>query len=141
MSSNATHLQVPHLPCTCRHQHDDLGKTVPHCSRIRGLAQISVIRFPLALVLLFSPNILQPVIEVADLGRDVGDVMPVLLHVGLGGADDDVQVHSDVRMAEPGGVIGAEADGVVACVVRGKCEAAFQRSDGLDDDMGRRFLL
>lgn len=67
--------------------------------------------------------------------------MPVLLHVGLGRANNDVEVHSDMCMAEPGGVVGAEADGVITRVVRGKGKATFQRSDSLDNDMRRRFLL
>lgn len=57
----------------------------------------------------------------------------VELDVGARGADDDVEVEADVRGGEPGGVVRAEADGVVACVVGGEGEPAFGGPFGFDD--------
>jgi hypothetical protein len=48
-----------------------------------------------------------------------------MLKVGLGGTYYDVEVETDVGVGEPGGVIRGEADGMIACFVGGKCEAAF----------------
>ena len=66
---------------------------------------------------------------------------PVLFEIGLGGPDDDVEVHADVCVREPGGVVGAEADGVVARFVRGESEATVQRACGLDYDLARGLFL
>ena len=60
---------------------------------------------------------------------------PVVLYVWLGGADDDVEVETDVGVTEPGGVVCGETDGVVACFVGGEGEAAVEGPDGADDDV------
>ena len=65
----------------------------------------------------------------------------VLLDVGFGGANDDVEVHADVGVAEPRGVVGRETDGVVACFVGCESESAVQRSDCLYDNVSRGFFL
>lgn len=49
----------------------------------------------------------------------------VVVKVGFCGAYDDVEVETDVGAGKPGGVVGGEADGVVACFVGGECEATF----------------
>jgi hypothetical protein len=74
---------MSHLPRAGRHQHDNLRKTVPDRLRIRRLTQISVIRLPLTLVLLLSPDILKLVVEIANFRGHVRDVAPVLLDVCL----------------------------------------------------------
>ena len=47
----------------------------------------------------------------------------IVFEVGFSSTDDDVEVETDVSVGEPGGVVGGETEGVVACFVRSKCEA------------------
>lgn len=59
-------------------------------------------------------------------------------------ADDDIEVQSDVRTAEPGPTFGVrcgEADCVVSRLVRGEGEAAVWRPAGLDDVVARLEFL
>jgi hypothetical protein len=126
---------MPELPCTCAEQDSDLSYAVPHGPGIGGLAQVPVVLFPLTLVLLFAADILELGVEVADLSCEFGDVGPVVLDVGFCGADDDVEVEADVGVTEPGGVVGGEADGVVACLVGGEGESAVEGPDGADNDV------
>jgi hypothetical protein len=113
------------LPYTSPHQHHNLRHTIPDSSRISTLAQIPKIGLSFPLILLFSPDILKLQIKIPDLGSKLRYVSAVMLKVGLSGAYYDVEVETDVGVGKPGGVIRGEADGVIACFVRGECEAAF----------------
>lgn len=114
---------MPQLPHTSRNQHPDLYQTIPKRPRIRVLTQIPKISFSFPLILLFSPNILQFQIQVPDLSRQFGNMSSIVFEVGFSSTDDDVEVETDVSVGEPRGVVGGEAEGVVACFVRSKCEA------------------
>lgn len=108
---------MPQLPRTRPYQHTNLRHAVPHSPRVRLLARIPIVCLPFTLVLLLPSDILQLRIQVPDFGGEVGHVRAVELDVGAGGANNDVEIEADVRRGEPGGIVGAEADGVVACVV------------------------
>lgn len=69
-----THPEMSQLPSTCKNQDNDLCDTVPDSSRVCQLAEIPKIRFPLSLVLLFPPDILQLLIQITELGREFGNV-------------------------------------------------------------------
>ena len=58
-----------------------------------------------------------------------------MVRVSLGCTDSDVKVQADVsRSTEPRrGVVGRQADGVVACLVRGEGEAALGWSARVDN--------
>ena len=56
----------------------------------------------------------------------------VVLCVWFCGAHNDVEVESDVGVDEPGGMIGGEADRVVACFVGREGEFALEGPSGLD---------
>ena len=96
------------LPYTRHKQHHDLRNTIPHRPRIRRLTQVPIIRLAFSLILLFHANILQLLVQIANLARQLARVRPVLLDVGFRGADDDVEVETDVGVGlEPaGGVVG-----------------------------------
>lgn len=107
-----------------RHNNDqDLRDTIPHRPRVRRLTQVPVICLSLSLILLLPPDVFELLVEVAHFRGHFGDVGAVLLDVCLGGADDDVEVHAYVGVGEPRGVVGGEADGVVASDVGGECKA------------------
>lgn len=91
-----THPQVPQLPRTSRNQHHNLSHAIPHRSRVRNLAQIPEIRFPLPLILLLPPDILKFDVQLSNLGRDIRDVRTVVVEVRAGFTDRDVEVHSDM---------------------------------------------
>jgi hypothetical protein len=125
------HLEVPQLPRASPNQHHDLSDAIPHRSRIRQLAQIPKIRFPLPLILLLPPDILKLHVQLPDLGGDFRDVRAVVVEVRTGFADCDVKVHSNVRgRREPGraDVRGGKADRVVSGIVRGECEPTGGRT-------------
>ncbi|KAG6851555.1 hypothetical protein H0H87_000538, partial [Tephrocybe sp. NHM501043] len=119
------------LPPTRSHEDDNLCNTIPDGSCISRLAQVPIISLPLPLILLL-PDLLELDVEVPDLARKATNVRPVVLDVGLSGADDDVEVEADVGVGEPGGVVGGEADGVVTGVVG---EAPLSRAGGFDKDV------
>lgn len=99
------HLEMSQLPCTCQNQNQNLRNTVPDSARIGRLAQVSVIRLALPLVLLLAADVLQFVVEIADLGSETRNMRPVVLDVRLGGSDDDIQIKADVGVAKPRRVI------------------------------------
>jgi len=68
-------------------------------------------------------------------------VPAVVVEVVFGGADDDVEVETDMGTGEPGGIVCGEADGVIACFVRGKCEAAFRGAFCFCDYVARLYFF
>lgn len=136
-----TYLQMSQLPGTCCNQDDDLSDAVPDSPRVRSLAEVSVVSFPLALVLLFSSDIFQFVIEVADPSGETRDMGAVVFDVIFRGANDDIEVQANVGVTEPRGMIRGETDGVVAGVVGCKGEFSFLRTSSFDQDVsGLGFL-
>ena len=129
------------LPGTCCNQDNDLSDTVPDSPRVRSFTEVSVVGFPLALVLLFSSDIFQFVIEVADSGSDARDMGAVLFDVAFRGADDDIEVQANVGVTEPRGMIRGEADGVVAGIVRCKGEFSFLGTGSFNQDVSRLGFL
>lgn len=115
-----TYLKMSQLPRTRSNDYRNLSKAVPDSTRVRGLAEIPVVRLALSLVLLLAPYILELLVEVTEFGRELGDVRPVLLAVVLCVADDEVEVQPDVRV--DGGC--GETDGVVPSLLRRKRELA-----------------
>jgi hypothetical protein len=93
---------MPQLPCACCNEHHYLRDTIPHGSSICSLAQISVIRFPLPLILLFASDVLQLLIKVANLRSQTRDVFPVVLDISLCRANRNVKIQTDVVVTEPG---------------------------------------
>ena len=90
------------LPCTGQDERDDLCYAVPHSARIRSLRKVAEICLALALILLLATNILNFDVQVTDLARERRDVPAVMIRVGLGCADGDVEVESYVsRWTEP----------------------------------------
>lgn len=91
------------LPGAGHNQHHDLSHAIPHRPRIRDLAQVPEIRFPLPLILLLPPDILQLDVQLSNLGSHVRDVRTIVVGVRAGLADGDVEVHSDMGgRGEPG---------------------------------------
>ena len=125
------------LPCARQEKHDDLCDAVPHSARIRSLGQVAEIRLALALILLLATNVLNFDVQVADLARERRDVPAIMLHIGLGRTDSDIEVQADVsRGTEPRrGIVRRQADGVVACLVRGEGEAALSGTTRVDNRM------
>ena len=133
---------MPHLPHTRYDQHHDLCDAVPHRLRIRRLAEVPEVRLALALVLLLAADVLELLIEVAQLRGELRDVRAVVLPVGLRAADDDVEVQPDVRGAAPRRARRArEADRVVPRLVRGEREPAVVRAPRAHDVVARGELL
>ena len=91
------------LPRAGGNYHNYLRNTVPHRARIRDFAEIPEVRLALALVLLLPADVLQLLVQVAQLLRQLGDMRTVVLAVRLGVADDDVKVEADVCVRPPGG--------------------------------------
>jgi len=129
------------LPGACCNQDDDLGDAVPDSLRVRSLAEVSVVSFPLALVLLFSSDIFYFLIEVTNLGSEARDMGAVVLDVTFGGADDDIEIQPNVGVTEPRGMIRGETDGVVAGVVGCKGEFSFLGTGSSDQDVSRLGFL
>lgn len=134
---------MPQLPSTRRNEHNYLSTSIKYRPPINCFAQIPILRLPLALILLFSSDRREPIVQIPNPARDFADVGAVVLDVAFGAADDNVEVELDVPGGgEPaGGVVGREADGVVACFMGGECEAAVVWPAGSDDRLvGRHFL-
>lgn len=83
---------MPQLPCTRRNQDQNLANTVPYCPTIGQLAQIPEIGFTLSLVLLFSPYILEFLVQVTKLGGEFAHVRAIVFTVRFGGANNNVEV-------------------------------------------------
>jgi hypothetical protein len=132
---------MPQLPRTRCYEYDNLGKTIPYRPGIGGLAQIPEVLLALSLVLLFSPDVLKLLIEVANLIGQFRYMRSVGFYVSLCRADNDVEVETDMCVTKPRSVIRRETDGVVACFDRCECEFSFQRAYGLYDNMARGFFL
>ena len=64
---------MPHLPHTGRDEHADLRDGVPHRAGVRHLAEVAEGRLALALVLLLAADVLELLVEVAELLRELGD--------------------------------------------------------------------
>lgn len=128
---------MPQLPHTSNHQHDDLRQTVPHRPGVGRLAEVAEVGLALALVLLLAADVLELLVEVAQLRRELRDVRPVVLAVGLRAPDDDVEVQPDVRGGAPRRPRRArQADRVVPRFVRGEREAAVVWSARAHDVVG-----
>jgi len=104
-----------------------LSKTIPNRALV-SLAQIPEILLALSLVLLFSPGVLELLIEVANLIGQFRYMRSVGFYVSLCRADNDVEVETRICVTKPRSVIRRETDGVVACFDRCECEFAFQRA-------------
>ena len=61
-----THLEMPQLPHARRNQDANLRDCVPHCTRVRSFAQITEGRLALALVLLFTADVFELLVQVAE---------------------------------------------------------------------------
>ena len=83
---------MPHLPHTCCNQHTNLGDRVPHRARVRRLAKVTECCLPLALVLLLSPDVFELHVKVPELLGELRDVRAIVLLVGLGATDNNVEV-------------------------------------------------
>lgn len=125
---------MPQLPSASADEGDELSNTPPHGPRVGRLAQAPKLGLPLPLEHLFPPDIRQPRVKILDLARQILDMLPLALLVHLGFPDGDIEVHAHLRGGEPpAGVVGAEADGVVPCFVRGEGEFALGESTRVDD--------
>ena len=78
------------------------------------LAQIPVVPFPLALILLLPPDILNLDVQIANLVGQLRDMRSVLLNIRPCRAHHDVNGNAQMGMTEPGGIVGRKADGMVA---------------------------
>lgn len=83
---------MPQLPRACHDQHNHLRDDIPHRTGIRALTEVPKVRLALTLVLLLPPDILELLVEVAELRRELRDVRPVVFAIGFGVPDDDVEV-------------------------------------------------
>ena len=114
-------------------QHDELRDAPPHSSRVCPLAQGPKVRLALALELLLAPDVGEPAVEVLDLASEVLDVLALAFLVHFGFSYGDVEVHAHLRGREPAaGVIGLEAHGVVARLVRRECKLALRQTSSVD---------
>lgn len=132
---------MSHLPGTCENQNNDLRNAVPHSPGISRLAQISEIGLSFTLVLLFSSDLLEFCIKVADLCSYFGHVGAIVVEVWASFTHYNVEIEADVgRRREPCrlGEVGREADVVVARVVRRESEAAIRRPASVHQGI-RRF--
>ena len=81
-------------------------------------------------------------IQLSNLVGHFRDVVSVVFHVGLGGANVDVEIHSDMGVGEPaGGVVGRKTNGMVTCFMRGKCKSPFCRSSRSCNAVSRLYFL
>lgn len=136
------HLEVSHLPNAGYHEDDNLCYAVPDRLGVRILAEVPKIRLSLALVLLFSSDVLELLIQVTQFRGELGHVRAVLVSVRLGASDDDIKVQTDVCGRTPRRVgDGGEADGVVAGFVRREREAAVVRPAGAHNIVARCHFL
>lgn len=134
--------QVPELPRARRAEHRHLNHTPPHGARVDPLAQDSKLGLALALKLLLSPDVGEAVVQVADFGGEVLDVLALVLLVDFGFADGDVEVHPHLRSREPPArVVGLEADRVVAGLVRRERKLAFGQPSRIDNLVTALHLL
>lgn len=85
------------LPRARSNKHSNLQHAIPNSLRIRILTQVSEIRLPLPLVLLFPPNFVKFLVEVAKFAGKFADVSTVALDVWFRGSYDDVEIELDVR--------------------------------------------
>lgn len=92
---------MPQLPRAGDDKHYNLCYAVPQRPRVCQLAEVPEICLPLSLVLLFPADVLQFLVQVTKLRRELCNVRAVLLAVGFRASDDDVEVETDVRAGRP----------------------------------------
>ena len=92
---------MPHLPHARCDQHANLRDRIPNRLRVGGFAEVPVRGLALALVLLLAADVLELLVQVAELLRELGDVRAVVFSIGLGAAYDNIKVQPDVRRCTP----------------------------------------
>lgn len=125
---------MPQLPSTCNNQCAYLQHTVPHGSGIRCLAQITIPRLALSLVLLFPTDVFQLRVQVADFRGKCRDMRAVLIDIRSRGPDDNVEVYFDMCVGGRGRRRG-ETNGMVARLVRSESKLAIVRPTRTNDVM------
>ena len=80
------------------------------------------------MILLFSPDILELLVQVSEFRGKFGDVRAVLIPVGLGATNDDVEIEPNVGLGGCCALRGGKTNGVVACLLGCECKLALSRS-------------
>lgn len=135
------YLQMSQLPSTCAKQDDYLSYAIPHSSRVCGFTKVAIVGFTFSLILLFPADVLELLVKIPEFAGELWDMWTVLLDVRSCWTNNDVEVESNVSVAEPGRVVGWETNGMITRLMRGECKDAVAWSSCLDDNMTRRLFL